>query len=408
MNKPASIDTVAERLSAVAETHENPKISAQAQRLITRLRSPVRVVFLGFPGMGKLDIVNAIIEGERLPAEAAHVTVEMRYGKKESVEITKSDGSVVQHARALKASDLADAAFAIIERPIPVLRQVSLLNVVADPDAEEQNAAIAWAASRTDIALWCSHRFGPYDREIWSKVPEGVKDHSFLVLTGCDVDKASDIKSRYRDEFVDVYSIDVTNTGQSAEETGVGELADRIAYHAQLGRRADLDGAMLFLKSHETPLPTAKGSVAAKKTPKDAAAKAAPKTANAKASAGKEGAAPAQDTPEFEALPSDLFERGLTLVRETGDTLLSDLRASEAVDTPAMVGQCRETLTQLGDIIADHDDAAQPSMIWLSDTIMEAESLVILLESEKGDDAVTDAVSILLQVRRDLEMRQAA
>jgi hypothetical protein len=232
-------------------------------------------------------------------------------------------------------------------------------------------------------------------------VPESEKDHAFLVLTGCDVEKASEIKARYRDEFVDVYSVDVASPGQSAEETAIGELAERIAYHAQLGRRADLDSAMLFLKSHETPLMTGLG------TNKTDAAVEKPKAVAAVESSAAESAPKAAE-PQVDALPSDLFERGLTLVRETGDALLSDLRASEAFDSSAVVGQCRETLTQLGDIIADHDDASQPSMVWLGDTVMEAESLVILLESEKGEDAVTDAVSILLQVRRDLEMRQAA
>lgn len=399
MNKPVSIDVVAERLAAIAKTHENPKISAQAQRLTSRLRSTVRVVFLGFPGMGKLDIVNAIIEGPRLPAEAADVTVELRYGKTEAVEVTHADGNVTRREGPLQPSDFADAAFTVVERPIPVLRQVSLLNVVADVDTDEQNAAIAWAASRTDIALWCSHRFGPYDREIWSKVPESVKDHAFLVLTGCDIEKASDIKARYRDEFVDVYSIDVASTGKSADETGVGELADRIAYHAQLGRRADLDSAMLFLKSHEMPLALKPA------TPRDAPA------SDASASREEAVAMPTGEdsaVAEFDEIPRDLFERGITLVRESGETILNDLRSSEAFDTSLMVGQCRETLTQLGDLIADHDEASQPSVMWLGDMVMDAESLVTLLESEKGDDAVTDAVSILLQVRRDLEMRQAA
>lgn len=416
MNKLATIDGIAERLRVIAEADAAGQIAEQAQRLLARLNAPVRVVILGFPGAGKLGLLNALVAGPALPDAAKAVTVELRYGAIEGTEITCSDGSVMHCEGAIEPDDLTDAAFLVIERPLPVLKRISFLNLVADADPAEQKAAIAWAARRTDIALWSSPRFGPYDREVWTQVPDRVRDHAFLVLTGCDGEKAADIKARHRSDFIDVYSVDLRTADGSVVESGVAELADRVTYHADLGRRADLDSAMLFLKAHEPrpqtrprpqskPRPLTKPRPHTRSRPVTRPVTETPAVVPATEPIAPQSGATAKTS---EPLPDALFRSGFTYLRDRGAALLGNVRREAGSPCPEIVAHCSETLRHLSDIIAEHEDGGVPSVTWLADTVMEAENLVILLENESGEDAAIDAVSLLLQVRRDFEARLAA
>lgn len=402
------VDEITERLRAIASSAATPAVAEQARRLISRLSSPVRVVLLGLPDSKKLELLNALAAGPALPAAAKDVTVELRYGKVETAEITFSDGSVVQREGPLGEEALQGAALVVIERPTPVLKRTSFLNLVASADPREQQSAIAWAAKRTDIAVWCSAGFGRDDRLIWGEVPERVRDHGYLVLTGCGAEQASVIKARHRDEFVDVYSVRLE---LDAGASGAGELADRIAYDAELGRRADTDSALLFLKAqaprarsmprpNSRPLTQPRPNSRPLTQPRQAAAFPTGAPAPAGAVAAERPEAPRKPVPRA------LYGTGFAYLRDRGQALLKAVGSEGALPDDAVLAHCSETLTHLTDLLTSHEDAGAAGE--LADTVMEAESLVILLENERGAEAAVDAVSILMQIRREFEFGLAA
>lgn len=405
MNKPTMIDDIAERLRLVAETASSPSIAVQARRLIIRLNAPVSVALLGFPGAGKLALLNALAERRVLPEAARGVTSELRFGAGTAAQITLSDGTVVTQAEPLDLELLEAAVFLEIERPLPVLRRISFLNVVASPDPGEQKAAISWAARRSDIALWCTATYGRADRLTWASVPDGIRDHGFLVLTGCDGEQAAEIKRRHEGDFLEVYSVDLAGAadGRSAS---LGELADRISYHVELGRRADADGARLFLRSQER---------GRNRTHPNSRPVTRPRTRPVTKPRLVE--APLQehpietlDTPSEQAptrdYPKALFGAGFGYLRDRGHSLLQAVNSADAPDDQEVLAHCTETLEHLSELVSSHDEAASAEE--LSEFVMEAESLVILLENEKSDEAAVEAVSILLQVRREFEVGLAA
>ncbi len=107
-------------------------------------------------------------------------------------------------------------------------------------------------------------------------------------------------------------------------------------------------------------------------------------------------------------LSRPVVSTGFSYLRDRGETLLHDVRRGTATPAEVMV-HCGETLSHLASMLAFHEDTAtRPEIARLADTILEAESMVVLLGTEAGDEAALDAVSLLLQVRQDFEACIAA
>ncbi|MEM9342577.1 MAG: hypothetical protein AAGA87_05990 [Pseudomonadota bacterium] len=390
MTLAVAIDAVEERLRAFVATAD-PKSTAreQAERFLSRLSSPVRISLFGRPAVAKAEILNSAVGGQLLPRGAPIPTVELRYGEFPMAQLTRSDGSVTEHISQLTADDLEEVVLVVIERPAPLLRRLSFTDVQADDTELEQRSAIDWAAARTDIALWCSAEYDEMDQRIWSRVPERIQDHAYLVLTGATPEKASLIKAAHMGEFHDVYAI---SADEPAETNGISALLKRLMSHADMGREADADSALLFLR--------AQGDI-------QNAAPAPPKPA-----AAPQPAAIPEPEPEPElvdGLPPatrEAFTTGLTFLRQRGKELVDHVSSGGDADHVANV--CSETLIHLSDLISAHDDGASTAVAQLADTVMEAENLVILMENESGEEAAADAVGILLQIRHDFETSLAA
>ena len=72
-----------------------------------------------------------------------------------------------------------------------------------------------------------------------------------------------------------------------------------------------------------------------------------------------------------------------------------------------MVQTCVDAVEHLTDLFseADTDCAATDAFL---DELAEASDMMVLMQIEDGDAPAADAVTLLLQLRRDLEMQLAA
>jgi len=389
MTLAVAIDAVEERLRAFVATAD-PKGTAreQAERFLSRLSSPVRISLFGRPADAKVAILNTAVGGQLLPQGAPVPTVELRYGEFPMAQLTRSDGSVTEHISQLTADDLDEVVLIVIERPAPLLRRLSFTDVQADDTELEQRSAIDWAAARTDIALWCSAQYDEMDQRIWSRVPERIQDHAYLVLTGASPEQASLIKAAHMGEFHDVYAI---SADAPQDANGISALLKRLMSHADMGREADADSALLFLR--------AQGDMQTKAAPPPPKPAPQPEPVF---TPEPEPEAPGALAPATR----EAISTGLTFLRQRGKDLAAHV--ADGGDAGHVASECSETLVHLSDLISAHDDGANPAVSLLADTVMEAESLVILMENENGEDAAADAVGILLQIRHDFETSLAA
>lgn len=402
MNMQLPPKSAAERLRAVIEAGQLPPAAAQhGSRLLERLEAPVRLVFLGWPNTQRAVLFNAICGAPVLPSSGQMPSVELSFGIEPSVTATMADGTTAKADGDLTDLNMGDAVFASVQKPLPILQRVNMTNVMADAAEEDQLAAINWILPRTDIAIWCSDQFGEAERELWEKVPDALVDHAYLVLTGADRDRAQVLRSELSADFRDVFAVDcVQLAGDAATptidtplwaDTGGADLTAQIFRHIEAGQQADTDGALMFLTRYE---------------PKDAG----PPLKEA-AVASKSQPIAVVETPEEvtdTVAPIAFYRDGLDLLRGRARDLMQIAQDESGAATGAILGECCATIEQLSELATAQVDVDDPRFDDLSDAIFEAESLIILLQLENEAGPAADAVTVLLQLRRDFEACLAA
>ncbi len=425
MKDNAPDDTVVERLEFALETASLPKAALDhAAHLLKRLSSPVRVSLLGRPGSGKSELLNMFVGRRVLSKDAKHATLELGFGETEQIIATLVNGKKVTRPGTDVSVDLGGAAaFIRVELPLPLLQRVSFLEVVTDGSIGELKSAIDWAVRRTDIALWCTQAFTSDEKRLWTRVPDSLKDHAFLVLTKADVLSAENelsaritqLETVVAEEFHSLFAVATLQAIKAHKPDGAldeavyhasggGALSAEILRHAERGRRADIDSAHLFLARYQV---------------RPVEVKTAPKPDAPAAPAAKAQSAPAPEkvveTPKeaanFDAAPSveniELFTNAARFLRKRGDSLTGVVADAEPGKVAPIVAQCVEVVDQLIDQFAQ-DDMDCPAADAFIDDLTEAQELMVLMQVESGDAPAADAVTLLLQLRRDIESNMAA
>ena len=266
MKDSASDDTVIDRLQGALDGETMPKAARDyALHLLNRLSQPVRVSILGTPRSGKSELVNMFVGRRLIPMDAALPTTEFVWAAEEAMTVTGADGSVNRFDKIdLEALSDGSAAFLKLELPVDILKRINLLEVVTNGAHEEIESAIDWAVRRTDIALWCSQAFSPSEQAVWSRVPDSLKDHAFLVLTKADVlsaekvlsTRVAELESIVAEEFHSLFAVATlqaveAKSGADVDEamfhaSGGGALTSEILRHAERGRRGPEAGRELL------------------------------------------------------------------------------------------------------------------------------------------------------------------
>ena len=419
MKENAHDDRVLDRLRWALEEDRLPANAREyATHLVNRLSQPVRVSVLGLPGSGKSELVNMFTGLRVLPKNASLPTTELVWGPAEAITVTSATGTVSRIA-GLDFGQVARsrAAFLKVELPIDILKRINMLEVVTDGGREDIESAVDWAVRRTDIALWCTQGFGPAERAIWQRVPDGLKDHAFLILSKADVLSAekllsarvAELESIVAEEFHSMYAVATLQALRAHGASGVDEamfhasggaaLCAELLRHAERGRRADLDSAHMFLARYQVPESVqAAPPAAAEPEPVVEAPKAAV-TPRPVAPVAVERAAPVENV--------ELFTEALRFLRRRGEGLAgvaTDLGEGNAKE---LVDQCVDVIEHLTDLFAQDDSGCAAADAFM-DELAEASDMMILMQVEDGDGPAADAVTLLLQLRRDLEMQLAA
>jgi energy-coupling factor transporter ATP-binding protein EcfA2 len=401
-------DTVVPHLAVALRSAALPARAALAgQQLLERLTSPIRVAILGHPGSGKSELLN-LIAGERIiPAGAQLPSVELCFGTRRRMALLDADGKETPLAEGDLGRIGRKAAKVLrIEAPLPVLSTLTLIEVAAHGTAEEERAGVQWAATRADVVIWCSQGFTPAERWLWSAMPDRLKDHGFLVLTKADelirdgtlgrtIAGLEDVVAEEFHSLVPVATLQglaalLSPAGVDRDAlaaSGAEALVSALLAHVEQGRRADLDAALLFLSRFapgaSLPHPTGETGVLATDDTTAAVEELAPRPAPA-------APAPAEDTAA----------RALDILRGAAGSL-GDLLDEEG-DPEHILEGCAQAAQAVADTL---DPADLPD---LHDEALEVAEMLVLLGLERSETAAADAVTLLLQLRRNIGLAQAA
>jgi hypothetical protein len=410
-----SPETLAPRLAALLKTSALPARAALAgQQLLQRLTSPIRLAILGHPGSGKSQLLN-LIAGERIiPAGAALPTVELRFGPVRRAVLLAADGREREVPFAALGTVGREAAPKVrIEAPLPILQTLTLIEVSGAGTAGEERAAVQWAAAKADMVIWCSQAFTAAERWLWSAMPDRLKDHGFLVVTKADeliragtfAAQMAELEDVVAEEFHSLVPV-ATLQGLAAMDGEAGTNRDALAAsgaealisailgHLEQGRRADLDAALLFLSRFGSGTPEAAA------TPSAAVAAEAPAPAAVAPLAEAPATVPSAAMVEEAPAADDSVARALDILRGAAGPLLA--RMDEAGHAEDILEGCAQAAQAVADTI---DPDALPR---LHDEAMEVAEMLVLLGQERSETAAADAVTLLLQLRRDLSFAEAA
>ncbi|MGR3291699.1 MAG: hypothetical protein ACU0C9_10970, partial [Paracoccaceae bacterium] len=104
---------------------------------------------------------------------------------------------------------------------------------------------------------------------------------------------------------------------------------------------------------------------------------------------------------------SEFSQRAIDIIRAEADDLHQEDKFGELPGASDILDECVNTANQLVEIFesgsSTHSDCQE-----LHDDLMEAADMMLLMQLEQGDGPAADAVTLLLQLRREMETSLAA
>ncbi len=401
MTSEFSTTTVLAQLEhALGSEQLPPQIQQTGLRLLTRLKSPVRIALLGLPASGKSLLLNALAGQRIVPDGISLPSLEVEMGPKAKA-IVMSGGKVIDTIEGLSLNHPvpSGADFIRFEVPNRILKDLCFFEVSLAGSPEEQRKAVNWAQERADIALWCTEAFNPRESELWSSVRDELKDNSFMVLTKADeLSVQKDLSVRISlledivaEEFYCLYAIGssramsaVQPDGTKDEElwmaSGARSLWSTIMQRVNSGRIADRDRALLFLKQNNVPLSS--------------------EPVNAKVG----------DSSREELDPeirNEFLTRALKILQTRAADLEISVNYFGSDSSVEILDHCLAVTNEIADLIfAEGDD--QIEAFELYDNFMEVSDMLVLMQLEKNSAAAADAVTLLLQLQKEMTTSLAA
>ena len=389
--------TISRLEQAVASGVMPPEANNLAERICKRLRNPVRLAIMGPQGAGKSQLLNFLAGADVIPKDARLPSILVAWGEDEKVDCTLANGKV----KSLKSFDIEKISqlkpvFVRLKTPLPILKSISMLEVVIGTKEAEQKRALAWAARSTDIALWCTQEFTEAESDLWKTLPQTLKDHSFLIQTKAD--KLKDKSTRENqlemlinaasDQFYSVHQIDTLRAHAARDEDG--EIAENML--AKSGGHDLHHTVMRAVDQGIQASPVAPAPVEQKQAvtaPDEPTELLVPKEATT--------------PPGIDDVSSEIVNYLTDRVKELQD----QLSKSDALDSEMVMAQCFKDVEWLVDQLsakAEHN----PDILHTLDACQDAADMMLLLQLENNDSAVEDAVVLLLQIKRDFEQKLAA
>lgn len=434
-------ERVLERLAQAAQSGLLPAAAQdEAEKLLARLQSPVRLALLGMPGSGKSSLLNLLAGDIVLPEGVRLPTVQLSYGVAPRAICTLSDGTkqTLETADCQKIAALSPV-FVEIELPLPALAKISLLETVAPNDPNALHRAGQWAAKRADVVLWCTSEFDTTERRIWGQMPDLIKDYALLMVTRMDVLQEQgtldgiigSIRTAAIGEFEKILPINVpmalkarkpdgTVDKDRMRESGGMALIAAVLKQVEQENRSAVDMAdVLLLQNTDALAGMDAAEAAATEEPavtEDAATAAtnepavSPGIARLREIAARRAAEQTQPAATATLQPDTraAYQHVVDRLEDRAKALSASMQDMGDEAPAEIMDACVAQIQWLCDYLNDNGDAHDEPLRRARDTAYDAADLVQLMQLEKRDSAALEAVSLMLQVKRELQADLAA
>jgi hypothetical protein len=170
--------------------------------------------------------------------------------------------------------------------------------------------------------------------------------------------------------------------------SGGEALSDVIERQIALGRGEDLDRVRALLDEIRAEAPTMEEPHG----PEASHGKLPPEEAPAEPPSGR---------------CRDELRRTLRLLQSEAEAMLAGIPENALPDYPGVLNTCLETIREVSNLLSEaaETDAAIADLL---EDVQEGEDMLLLLELETGEEAAADAVSLLLQIKKEVSARACA
>lgn len=415
-------DPHSEIKEAIASGALSEPLRIRAEDILARIERPVRLSALGLPGSGKSMLMNLLLGADILPEGVRLPTMRLSHGNEAEAVCTLADGSTKTIPGAdMEAIASLGAVYVEVKLPLPALTKLSMLEVVAGAEPNEQKRALLWAAKRTDIALWCTKDiFGRQEQDLWGNMPEDIQDHAFLMLTRADalaargelLNRLEEVKASGQDFFKQILPIgtkaaiaarrpDGTVDKEALRSSGGVALISGILRAVEAGRQAARDQADVFLRQIDyTPM---------SKLEDDGLHM--PKKEHEKTALFEELPSP-EDLDAATATKLNVGSReavAQAVAQLTAEgTVMVEAMSTGTLDDDTVLDTCVDTVAWLADYLAESGVKDDPVMQRNRDAAVDAADLVQLIQLETSDTTAADALSIMIQLKQEMQAALAA
>ena len=397
MTLTSQIEPVVRQLQAALERRQFPTEWQQwGTRLLDHLCKPVQVAVMGLPGSGKSTLINMMLGRSVVPRGSWIPVVEIAHGPQERTTYELEDGQCLRCAGGLDAAQMPENAIrARLELTDPGLTRQNFVEIGLQGGFGHQMSMVNWVVQWADIIVWCTEAFEEGEAKLWASVPDEIKDHSFLVLTMADrqmmrgvlQERIEALEPVVSEEFLALYpiateqAITARGAGQDLNEamwksSGGMELFEALMRQVNNGRTADMDQARMLLNRFA---PDA-GDLVETVVPEPPRAKATKPAAKSN---------------------DEVLSDALELLRSSAGKLL-EVQDGQGEPRPEdVLEKCVGIATALSELL-QQAGSGDLSLEEVQSDAQESAEMMMLFQLEKDEDAAVDAVTLLLQLKKEI------
>ena len=397
MTLTSQIEPVVRQLQAALERRQFPSEWQQwGTRLLDHLCKPVQVAVMGLPGSGKSTLINVMLGRSVVPRGTRIPVVEIAHGPQERTTFELEDGQCIRSAGGLDSETLpGNAIRARLELTDPGLTRQNYVEIGLSGNFGHQMSMVNWVVQWADIILWCTEEFNDAEAKLWASVPDDIKDHSFLILTMADrqmlrgvlQDRIDALEPVVSEEFLALYPIATEQaiTARCADQqlneplwksSGGLELFEALMRQVNNGRTEDMDQARMLLNRFAPNV----GEVVEAPAP-----------------------APVPEPSRTQPAKSkdEVLTDALELLRASAGKLLEGSDGQADPRPEDVLEKCVGIAKALSELLQE----AGPGDLTLEEVqsdAMESAEMMMLFQLEKDEDAAVDAVTLLLQLKKEI------
>lgn len=433
-------------------------VAKPATNVLKGFDAPLRIVLLGNSGAGKTSVLNLLLGQNMVPEGIDGIpTAKWEYGIESKMLCTLPDGSkkIIGGIDFDTCASLKPA-FVTVQANLPALAKISVMDVVAPDVPEQKQKAVSWACKQADVVIWCTTDFTEDEQDIWDIVPDRLKDHGFLLLTKTDqLMGQAEINTRLAalsrccgDEFLRILPIsarlalEARGNGRNLnlnlfKSSGATGLISAIKGQIEEAHRAVTDNAEQILARycHESDFaepetvvdtappvgepvveePAAKAEapepehtatpprmteVPPAPTPVEPERPRAAPPPKLEVVGSSNTEKPAQKAPDAADKDKIVLEEALAILSVYERDLVASLDHPEPWDDDQALQVCEEAIAMLPGVL---EDGSSPALSDVISSVYDAQDMLILMQHEQSETGADDALTLLLQIRRDIE-----